>query len=141
MESQSATTSTTSQSGSALENLNTEMTALILPWAKSNHPEKYQQTIATSKAPEVFKRFLIRLIEIRWTTEAEFRSSVPCHVLEETSLVVKFRDKQTQEIIEVKGRNATGGRVWGFNELMLDRQSFDELFALKRDFDLQLVDE
>ena len=129
----------TNPTGSALENLNELMTALILPWAKANHPEKYAQTIATVKAPEVFSRFLIRLIEIRWTTERTFRSEVPCHVLEETSIVARFRDRKTEEIIEVKGRNATGGRVWGFNELLLDRQSFDELYALKRDFDLELV--
>jgi hypothetical protein len=131
----------TNQNGKELQKLNDEMSALILPWAKEIHPEKYEETIKQAKWPGQLMRFLIRLIEIRWTTEPEFRSNVPCHILEETSIVAKLRDRKTGNVIEVKGKNATGGRVWGFNELMIDRTSFDELFALKRDFDLELVRE
>jgi hypothetical protein len=130
-----------SHNGNELSKLNDEMSALILPWAKQNHPEKYKQTVEMAKWPGMLIRYLIRLIEIRWETDLPFRSSVPCHVLEETSIVARFRDRKMGNIIEVKGKNATGGRVWGFKELILDRESFDELAALKRDFDLELVAE
>lgn len=119
--------------------LNDEMIALILPWAKQNHPEKYAQTIKMAKHPEMFGKYLCRLIEIRWGAEKDFRRTVPCHILEETSIVAKFRDRRTGNVIEVKGRTATGGRTWGFKELLTDRESFDELSAWKREFDLELV--
>jgi hypothetical protein len=121
--------------------LNNEMIELILPWAKQNHPEKYAQTIQMMKHPAMFGKYLLRLIEIRWDTDKEFRRTVPLHILEETSIVANFRDRRRGNVIEVKGRTATGGRVWGFKELLTDRESFDELITLKKLFDLELVPE
>jgi hypothetical protein len=133
---QSQTTSPNGSPSSLLE----VMTALILPWAKKNHPEKYQQTIQIAKNPQTFRLYLIRLIEIRWMEDQTFRSEVPCSVLEETKIVVKLRDRKSNREIEVRGKAATGGRVWGFQELAnLNRESFDALMELKSFFDLELV--
>jgi len=131
---------TTSQTVSPIGSpLNEMLVALILPWAKEHHPEKYAQTIQMVKHQPTFRKYLTRLIEIRWETDPTFRSEAPCWALEETSIVARLRDRKTGEIFEVKGRNATGGRVWSFQEMMLDRESFDVLRAWKREFDLELV--
>lgn len=131
---------TTSLNGNELERLIHDLSAVILPWAKQNHPEKYAQTIQMVNYPPTMLKYLVRLLEIRWETEKAIRSEIPCSLLEHTSIVARLRDRKTGEIIEVKGRNATGGRVWAFKELQtLDRDSFDELSALKRTLDLELV--
>lgn len=131
----------TNPTGSLLEELNADLCAWILPWAKANHPEKYAQTIEMAKWPATFHKYLTRLTEIRWETDSKTRFETPLHLLEQTSIVARFRDRKTGEIIEVKGRNATGGRVWAFKELQMDRDSFDAIRALKRTFDLELVNE
>jgi hypothetical protein len=140
--SQTTQSQTTSQIGDLFLRVNNEFVAWILPWAKANHPEKYEQTLRTSTHPATFRKYLVRLTEIRWETEPTTRSETPLHLLEETSIVARLRDRKNDEIIEVKGRNATGGRVWAFKELQtLSRDSFDALRALKQSLDLELVEE
>jgi hypothetical protein len=129
---------------------NDELVALILPWAKTAHPDKYESTLAVAKNAATFRRYLIRLIEIRWSEEPAWASSaiVPLSVFEESALTMTFVHRPTGTSFEVKGRLAPGPRVWTFAELaMLTALPVDErtatltqLVAAKRELDLVHVE-
>jgi hypothetical protein len=50
---------------------NSEIAAIILPWAKAQHPEKYADTLKVAANERTFRRYMIRLIEIRWTEDTD----------------------------------------------------------------------
>lgn len=92
--------------------------AIILPWAKEKHAEKYTQTLAVAREPTTFRRYLVRLIEIRCEEEGHaWTGVVPLDVLEESAVTMSFRAGDT--VLEVKGRLAAGDRVWSFAELAM----------------------
>lgn len=95
---------------------NDELIELILPWAKEHHPDKYAKTIEQANRPIAFRRFLVRLIEIRCAEDRAWRNTVPLSVLEETSLSVTLRHKGTGREFTVGGQ-ATSGRHVSFRML------------------------
>lgn len=105
---------------SALLETNELLAALILPWAKEKHPEKYAGTLKVAANPATLRRYLIRLIEIRWADPAEdttWRGEVPLSVLEDSAIQLPMRHVPTGETFQIKGRLAPGPRVWTFAEL------------------------
>lgn len=122
---------------------NEELAALILPWCKATHPDKYQQTLAVSANPSAFRRYMIRLVEIRWSsdTDVAWRDQVPVSVLEESGLTVKMQHRPTGEMIEVKGRLAPKPRTWTFAELTATPEQFLLLLAAKKTLDLEIVED
>lgn len=121
---------------------NDELAAVILPWAKEHHPDKYEPTIAVSSRPHAFRRYLCRLIEIRWEEDHAWRSEAPLRALEETSITQRFRLRNGM-CIEVKGSRAPGERVWTWNELAMiydNGLNIEDVASLKQDWDLVVDD-
>jgi hypothetical protein len=120
---------------------NEEIAALILPWAKANEPEKYQATLAVAQNARTFRRYMIRLIEIRWQQDpADWIKSVPLSVLEDSGVVMRLR--WGEHILEVKGRLAPPPRIWGFAELVVltsNKESMQLMVDIKNTLDLELV--
>ena len=120
---------------------NVELAALILPWAKEKEPEKYDATIKVARVSSTFRRYMIRLVEIRCQAEPDWRRRVPMSVLEETSLEMRFRQRTTGLEIVVKGLGRNEPREWGFKELAAcDKLSFAQLHHIKTTLDMELVD-
>lgn len=120
---------------------NDDLARLILPWAKEHHPDKYQQTLKVAAIPATFRRYMLRLVEIRCTDEPEWIKTVNVLVLEETGLTKRLKDNQTGDVYEVKGRLAEGPRITTFAELALPREDFLSLQRAKAALDLEYVDD
>lgn len=122
---------------------NEQIAALILPWAKAEHPEKYDATLKVAGQPGTFRLYLLRLIEIRCTADPAWRTNVPLSLLEQTALTMTFRVKKLGVDIEVKGAKAPGPRVWSFTELASlmteNEEFFHTLVRAKSALDLELV--
>lgn len=115
--------------------------ALILPWAKEHEPEKYAATLAVIQNARTFRRYLVRLVEIRWDKETwEWRRTIPLDVLEESAITIRVRCRATNRTLEVKGRLAAP-REWSFGELAVATSPDDlEFMALAKEvFDLEHV--
>lgn len=115
------------------------MAALILPWAKEHHPEKYTETLKISIKPDAFRKYMLRLIEIRCTEEPQWRGEVPVSVLDETSLTIKAKARGTGQVIEYKGRRAVAPIHHRILELALSKPEFDLLQRAKDTLDLEYI--
>lgn len=124
---------------------NDELAGVVLPWAKERHPEKYDATLKAAAVPATFRRYLLRLVEIRWAeagaegaTEEEraWRLSVPVSVLDETSIRMKVLRKPTGEVMEFQGSRAEGEQTHRFHELLMGPDEFDALQRAKKMLDL-----
>ena len=116
------------------------LAALVLPWAKERHPEKYAETLKVAARPMTFRRYLTRLVEIRCAEDKGFVLSLPVSVLEETALVVRARDRKTGKVYEFKGRLA-GPREHAISELALDPDVFDFMLLVQETLDLEYVEQ
>lgn len=117
------------------------MAALILPWAKEKHPEKYAQTLKVAPNRETFRRYMARLVEVRYEEEAEWRMQAPLRLLEETGIKQKMRHPQTGTEIEVCGRRVEG-RTWGFTEMAEAIEAgfdFESVVRIKEAWDLEVM--
>lgn len=119
---------------------NAQIAALILPWAKEKHPEKYEQTLKVAMYPDTFRRYMTRLIEIRCQAEPEFRKEVPISVLDETALVVEVKQKGDVYKYKVGGILADQPIDLRFWELALDKETFATIQAAKSTLDMEQVD-
>jgi len=117
-----------------------QLSAMVLPWAKKEHPEKYEQTIKVSMKADTFRRYLVRLLEIRCRSDRDFLGKVPVSLLDETSLVIWVRDRKTGELFEVKGREAPRPHINRFWELALSKSDFEAMKIAKGALDLEHVD-
>lgn len=118
-----------------------ELSASILPWAKEKHPDKYAQTLKVVTKPATFRKYVTRLIEVRYEEEPEWREQAPLRLLEETSLRVKMRHPATGTEIEVCGRGVEG-RTWGFAEMAAAVEAgmdFETVLRIKEGFDLECM--
>lgn len=96
---------------------NEELAALILPWAETEMPEPYHQTlIASAKGADLYRKYLIRLVEVRATQDKAWRNQLPLVVLEETGLAVVVRHKPSGVLLTVAGRKVKD-RKFGFSLL------------------------
>jgi hypothetical protein len=94
-----------------------KLAAIVLPWARDTHPEKYEATLKVASKPETLERYLLRLLELRWEQDrenVEWRLDVPLSALEETGITQGLNWHGTP--IVVSGRKVEG-RTWGFDEL------------------------
>lgn len=118
-----------------------ELVALILPWAKEHEPEKYEATLKVATNDKTFRRYLIRLIEIRWAREDyTWRRTIPLDVLEDSALTMTVTHRPTGRRMHVKGRLAEGPREWSFGELAMltdEPERMGALFAAKDILDLE----
>lgn len=120
---------------------NDELAVLILPWAKANHEAKYTETLKVASRPDAFRKYMLRLVEIRCTEEPDWRGMVPVSVLDETALVLKLRNRNTGEEFESKGQRAPGGPHYHrIAELALDKKEYELLQDAKTKLDLEYVD-
>lgn len=120
---------------------NDELADLILPWALQAHPEKYAQTVAQIDLPKTYRRYLLRLVEIRCTEDKAWMSSqVPISVLDETSLTRKLKDRKTGLVLTFGGNRARG-ITFRFAELTLQPEQFQLLWKAKEALDLEYVPE
>lgn len=84
-----------------------EIAALILPWAEANHPEKHAATLAVQSQPRTYRRYLIRLLEIRWEEDSKtWRNEIPLSVLDESAVRMTTHHRATGTPIHVGGRLA-----------------------------------
>jgi hypothetical protein len=123
--------------------------ALVLPWAKEKHPDKYQATLKVAGNAATFEKYLLRLLEIRWETDEdrEWRLDVPLTALEETKIRQKLIWQGTE--VEICGAKVEG-RTWSFAELSIlttaelergeGKAEFERLAKVKATLDLQVVE-
>lgn len=122
---------------------NDDLAALILPWAKEHHTDKFEKTIAQVERPETYRKFLLRLVEIRAQAEPTWRNTLPLGILEETALTVEMRTKTGQTLL-VGGIGALG-RQFSFRLLELCKAADDPEAALQsmisaaEQFDLEIA--
>jgi hypothetical protein len=132
-----------------LDEQNQTLAALVLPWAREQHKAKYDQTLLVASQPEVFRRYLVRLLELRWEQdgdiEADWKKNVPFWALEETNVVVHAT--AFGQPIEICGRKVLN-RTWAWAEMAMVMTEPDkekrkelvrELAALKLGLDLKVV--
>lgn len=120
---------------------NDELAVLILPWAKEHHLSKYIETVKVGGRPDAFRKYMLRLVEIRCTEEPDWRGMVPVSVLDETALVLKLRNRNTGEEFESKGQRAPGGPHYHrIGELALPKQEYELLQDAKAKLNLEYVD-
>lgn len=118
---------------------NDQLAALILPWAKTNHPEKYAETLKVSYRPDTFRTYMLRLVEIRCEEDTTWRGEQPVSLLDETKMVLKVKSRTTGIETEYKGRKAKGEITHRILELGLDRETFDQLQKAKHHLDLEYI--
>lgn len=125
------------------------MAALVLPWAREKHKEKYDQTLIVANKSDVFVRYLVRLLELRWEQDgdvrADWKKDVPFWALEETSITVAA--KVFEHEIKICGKKVED-RTWAWAEMAMilkepdkekRKESVRELAALKLGLDLKIV--
>lgn len=113
--------------------------ALILPWAKQEHAEKYAQTLAVARRGDVFDRYLLRLVELRCAEDRAFLRTVPLWVLDNTAVTCRMRGAGRGEFV-VGGKRTEPVPQVRWWQLSLSRADFDSLMAWVDLFDLQTVD-
>lgn len=123
-----------------LEVQNEELSALVLAWAKANEPNAYGKTIKVAINPIVFHNYLLRLVELRYAADREFRLACPIRILDETALTIRLKDKNG--IVHIfngeKCKHPLQNRI---RELGLNKQQFIGLQQAKRELDLEYVAE
>lgn len=112
---------------------------LILPWAKEKHPDKYADTIKRAGDAAAFRRFVLRLVEIRWETEPEWRREVPLNVLDETAITATVKAQDGTTLI-VAGRAIKGeAPQLRWTDLTLSATDFALLVAGIVALDMEIV--
>ena len=129
---------------------NDQLAGFILPWTKENHPDKYDLTLKAASVSGTFRRYLLRLVEVRWQKageegadekEKEWKLTVPVSVLDETSVRMKVLRKPTGEVMEFQGDKAEGSQTHRFHELLMGPDEFDALQRAKQSLDLEYFHE
>lgn len=123
---------------------NEDIFGLIGAWAKEQHPEKYEQTLRVAPDPTVFRRYLLRLVEL-WVAEDRTRiTKVPVSVLDETSITATvkiLRGTAKERIVKFCGRRFNGVQEYRFAELLMLPEWFQHLQDWKDVLDLEYVRE
>jgi hypothetical protein len=125
------------------------MAALVLPWAREYHKEKYDQTLIVANKPDVFVRYLVRLLELRWEQDGDvhagWKKDVPFWALEETNITVRATIFEHE--VKICGKKVDD-RTWAWAEMSMILKDPDketrkalvrELAALKLGLDLKIV--
>lgn len=117
---------------------NGELCALILMWAKEAHPEKYDATLKVATIPATFRRYLLRLVELRWEAEPEWREQAPVLVLDETKITGRVKNT-AGDVLEMKGQLSDLPHMNRWWELGLDKEEYANLQTAKKVLDLEYV--
>jgi hypothetical protein len=118
-----------------------EIATYVLPWAKVHRVDAYGKTLAVAQKPEVFRSYVLRLLELRWQIDPEFKETAPFMLLEETGISQKYRHRPTGTEIVVSGKKVEG-RVWGWMELeqhIREGRTFDSVASVKAALDLEVT--
>ena len=119
---------------------NDELCNLVLAWAKEAHPDYYEKTLKVATNNLAFRKYLLRLVEIRATEDRAWRNSVcPIRVLDETSLVLTIKQKASGAVRQFKGQSAKPPIDNRIMELGTDALAFQQLQAYKAELDLTYV--
>lgn len=121
-----------------LETQNEELAALVLAWAKANKSDAYQKTIQVSANPVVYRNYLLRLTELRFEADKDFRLACPVRILDETALQIRLKDENgTVHIYSGKKcKHPIQNRI---GELGLSKEEFTNLQLAKTTLDLMYV--
>jgi hypothetical protein len=121
-----------------------EIADAILPWAEVAHPDKAAQVRAQASHEPTYRRWLGRLIEIRYAEDAAWRGAASLPLLHETGLIIHLQSRDDMTLV-VCGRYAPKPWAWTFAELATltiiedndsRRDSFNLLVAAKQELDL-----
>ncbi len=120
----------------------TDLAAVILPWAKAEHPDWYQEALKYAPMEAHFRARLLRLVEIRIQKNRAWAAQCPMTVLDETKVVLRYR-RPDGAVWVVGGAKADPSRLTHrFFELALAVASpndFDLIQSAKQALDLVLV--
>lgn len=94
-----------------------ELADAVMPWAREQHPDKAQQVQEKCDDRVTYRRWLGRLLELRWADDSAWRTTAPMMALHETALAVQFRHRTAGLTFTVNGRYAPRPWVWTFAEL------------------------
>lgn len=115
-----------------------QIAVAILPWAKETHPDKYVDTIKQANNDAKLRRYLVRLVEIRWESEPEWRGQAPLAVLDETALTKTLRT-QAGVVLTVGGRLAKESCHLRWIDLSAEPEDFKLLVAAIIELDMEVV--
>lgn len=116
-----------------------DLLALVGAWAKANHPEKYQATIAQVAKPATFRKYLLRLLEVRCAAEPLFVTEVPVSLLDETAIRRTLRIRSTGDTLVVGGPKAAQPTHLTWTMLDALPEDFSVLVTAIRTLDLELI--
>ena len=115
-----------------------ELETLVLGWAEATHPDKHVQTVAMREKPESYRRFLLRLVEIRVHEEPGWIRKVPVGILDETKIVAQLRDRDGR-FITFAGKKANNPQAHRFSELDMLPSDFELMLAAWDMLDLEYI--
>jgi hypothetical protein len=141
---------------------NEELLAIIGPWAKEHHPDKYRATLQQVAKPQTFRNYLIRLIEIRLEEENVERRrraaageppleyefwldpALTADILDATSLARTLKIKSTGDAFVVAGKGYKGplsvSMSWSMLAVLTDNPGeFHALAYAMKTLDLELI--
>lgn len=145
-----------------------ELEALVLKWAAAHHPEKLEQTLAQkdeadqlqhaytqeirvaersvlasqlTKKLATYRRFLLRLVEIRCEEDKGWIRQVPPRILDETKVVTMLRDRRTGRMMRLAGKKVEPREpdMHPFSILLMAPHDFDLLMAAWDALDLEYI--
>lgn len=120
---------------------NEEILALVGPWAKAEHPDKYKATLQQVSMPARFRAYLLRLVELRAEAEPKWVREVPVSILDETRVMRDLRDRATGRTFVVGGRRAGKTVQLRWTMLALEAADFQLITSAITALDLDVVQE
>ena len=112
----------------------------VMSWAKEAHPTKYAQTVGVKSRPSTYRRYLQRLVEIRYKEDSNWNP--PLRLLEDTNIKARYMTADGHEF-EVKGRRCKGLRKmsWSLMASIVEQDKpIDALVVAMRELDMYVAD-
>jgi hypothetical protein len=114
--------------------------AHVLEWAEEHEPSAYAQTLGVKEQRRTYRRYMQRLVEIRWEAEPDW--DPPLRLLEDTNIKATFTMKNGT-VFDVSGRRCTGLRKmsWTLMAILVEQdRPLDSLKAAMSELDLYVAD-
>lgn len=114
--------------------------AHVLEWAEEHEPSAYAQTLGVKEQRRTYRRYMQRLVEIRWEKEPDW--DPPLRLLEDTNIEASFITRDGSKF-QVRGRRCPGLRKmsWTLMAILVEQDKpLDSLKAAMSELDLYVAD-
>ena len=118
---------------------NGELLALVEEWAREYKPTEFADTQRQVAVPNRYRRYLLRLIELRVEAEPEWARKVPVSVLDETSLMRVYVDPKSGAQLTVAGTMYAKATALRWRDLALPKEQLQAMIDTIVGLDLERV--